>query len=228
MAKENIYDSVISELILAGTSASSGVTGAPRLDVSSTLLINTVPENFSGSAAFSSTVVNIPTGYTVKANSHTITYPTAEPTTVGSTETVTGPSTSVILGAVGSTFTVSFQITLEKSGDPDIVIDKDLVLTSVLPTYFGFKVYEAAPVLTGLSEMSSNSTQFQLPAGSVGRIFVAVPTTLAPIVSLQDANGLLIPASSFTATVSGSHTIYQLNYDTQITGFARSFEINFS
>lgn len=228
--ENNIYDLVISELILKGTGSAGGVSTA-KLVISSTLGATTVQENFNGPVAFTSSVENMPTGYTVQAASHVINYPGGTPSTssTGNEEEITGPSITVILGAVGSTYEVTSTVILEKAGEADITLNGSLTITSVLPTYYGVKAFEALPTLTALTEMSSDSTSFTLTSSSEGRLFVAVPTAQAPITSIVTPSGLFIDVDEFTSTVSGSHTIYQLGYDTILTGSNnKTFNINFS
>ena len=230
MAKNNIYDLTISELILrAGAGAGSSNSGAPTLTVTNSSGSNEVPENFNGNMAFTSTVTSIPAGYTVAANSHVITYPTAVPNTVGSTDTLVGPSTPVILGALGSTFIVNSTVTLEHTTDPDIILVGAQTITSVLPIYYGVKAYQVTPDVVGLADIAYSDNTFNMTTSVIGRINVVVPITNLPVISITGPNGLIYTvASSFTLTVIGSLNHYVLNYDTQLTGTnIKTFTINY-
>jgi len=219
MARDNIYDLIISELILRVETLTSTVT-APNILLSSTLPGNTVAEGFNGNTVFTSTVVNIPSGYSIQTNSHVITYPVALPvSTVGSVDAMTGPSVNVILGAAGSTFTVNTTVTLEHLTSPDIILNGSFVITSVLPIYYGVKAYSVSPDTTGLSTISSSSVNFQMVSSILGRLYIVAPVALPLVVSVVDQNGLVYSVEDeFTVSVIGTLRYYILNHDTQLTG----------
>jgi len=216
--KDNIYDIIITELILGAAAGATSAVGAPTVTLTSTA--NTeVSELFSSNGTFTSTVTNIPTGYSVKASTHIITTPTAPVTTTGSTSLLTTTSHAIVLGTVGSTFVVNTTVTLEHTSDPDIVLVDTFTITSVLPIYYGVKLYSATPVIAGLSTTAMSDTVFSLTSSSVGRIVLALPVSLPALVSLTGPNGLVYTvANDFTVITVGSLDFYQLTYDTQLTG----------
>lgn len=219
MAKDNIYDLILAELILKAAAAAS-VTSAPNILLSHTLSGNTVAENFNGNTVYTSNVVNIPSGYTIQANSHTITYPIAvPPTTVSSAVSVTGPTVNVILGAAGTTFTVNATVTLTHATLPNIVLNATSVITAVAPIYYGVKAYAVTPNVVGLATIASNATTFQMTTSILGRIYVVTPVTANSITAIVDQNGMVYTiVGDFTVSVVGAQRFYILNYDTQLTG----------
>lgn len=229
MAKDNIYDLIITELILRLAAANSSASGAPQLTVTNNTGTNEVAENFNGNMVFTSTVTNIPTGYTITASSHVITYPTAVPTTVGSTSALTGGSIVVILGAVGSTFVVNSTVTLEHISEPDIVLVGSQTITAVLPIYYGVKAYQVTPDTISLTAIADSDINFNMTSTGVGRINVVTPITNPAVVSITGPNGMIYTvANDFTLTTIGSLNHYVLNYDTQLTGTnVKIFTINY-
>lgn len=217
MAKTNIYDLTISEIILRLAAITTATASTARLEITSTVG-EEVYENFNGNHTFTSQVVNMPTGYAVKSNTHVITTPTAPTTTTGSASPLTTALHSVILGAVGSTYNVTSTVVLEKAASPDITLNATYTVTSVLPAYYGVKTYALTPTLTGLNLMAGSSSQFNLTNSSIGRLIIALPTANADILTVEDNHGNVWPVSDFTKTVSGSHEVWQLNYDTMFTG----------
>jgi hypothetical protein len=231
MAKDNIYDLVISELIINGTGGGGSGSFAPYLSLYSSIGSNEVQALYNNSSVvFTSQVQNIPSGYSITANSHVISYPTVEPDTTGSTAILSGNATSVILGSVGSTFTVTSTVTLEHSTLPDIVVNTSLVITAVLPIYYGIKAYSGSPDTTGLAQMASSDDDFVMTTSIVGRLYIVLPTTSDPLISITDFNGMTINiADDFTTSTIGSLVYYILNYDTQLVGSnEKEFTLNYS
>tara|TARA_R110000765_G_scaffold71466_7_gene138732 strand:- start:89 stop:778 length:690 start_codon:yes stop_codon:yes gene_type:complete len=228
--KYNIYDLTISELILRVDSSTAASVGAPAITITNSTNSNQVQAGFNGNMLFTSTISNIPTGYSISGVTHAITYPTVTPDTTGSTISLTGPSVNVILGAVGSTFVVTSAVTLIHATDPNIVLAGTHTVTAVLPLYYGVKPYEAVPTNTSLSQTASSATQFTMTSSAVGRMFVVIDTSITtPLVSVTGPNGLIYTvANDFTLTLSGSYNFYQLNYDTQLTGAnIKTFTLNY-
>lgn len=228
MAKDNIYDLAISEILLR-LSDSSG-SNTTRLELSSSLNNPEVAENFTGNVIFTSTVVNTPIGYTVKATTHVITTPTAPFTTTGSTSVLSTVSVPVVVGAIGSTYVVSSTVTLEKAGDPDIVVTDDYTITSVSPIYYGIKAAPVgAPDSTNLGKIGSSTTKFTLVTSTLGRLYIAIPTATsgADFKGVKiSPNGTWIYQSDFTQTTVGSYEYWVLNYDTILTGaYNKTFDI---
>jgi hypothetical protein len=228
MAKDNIYDLIISELILR--LEASDIEGGPTLTLVSSLDSPLVPTNFNENVIFTSILTNIPTGYSITASSHVITYPTMDPPTVGSDSVVSGSPTPVILGSVGSTFVVTSTITLEHATESDIILNAIYTITTVEPTYFGVKAFSLTPDTIGLDTIASTSNTFQMTTSILGRLYVVTPLGVDPIISITDHNGLVYTiADDFTVSTSGGFTYYILNYDTQLTGTnIKTFTINFN
>lgn len=229
--ESNIYDLTISELILkangGGVSSSSNVV--PRVVLTNSLGVNELEENYNGSITYTSTVVNIPSGYSVQASSHVISYPNGAPNTVGSTDTLTGASTTIILGAVGTTFVVTTTVTLTNGVDPDIILNGTHTMTATLPMYYGVKAYSLTPDLTNLSKQANTNLTFSMTNSIVGRIYIVLPIGASSIISVTESNGIIYPVSDFDIIVSGSFTYYILKWDTQLTGTnLKYFTINFS
>ncbi len=239
MAQDNIYDLIISELILRLDATTAANQGAPGILITSNLAsANEAAENSNQSVVFSSTVQNIPTNYTVQASSHTMEFPSTvtSPDVTGSTDTITGTDSTVILGAIGSTYTVTSTVILEDlaTGGADITLVSTYVITSVLPIYYGVKAAETTatvptvPDTTGLLTAANSATYFQMTTSIVGRLFVVIPTTNSALLTITGPNGLIIPISDFTATTVGSLVYYELNYDTQLTGSnLKTFTLNY-
>ena len=226
MANFNIYDLHISELLLRLNATSVNNT-APALIVTNNRGTNQVAENFNSVINFMSTVINIPVGYSISGTTHTLDYPTATPDTSGGAATITGSDT-VILGAIGSTYTVTATVTLIHATDPPILLTTAHVLTAVSPIYFGVKAFSGTPNSVGLLTIAETDRIFQMTNSIVGRIYVVIPSTQASLVSLTGPNGMIIPVSDFNLITVGTLNYYQLNYDTQLTGVnLKTFTINY-
>lgn len=224
--KSNIYDIHLSEIELRLSAQAENAASTARVQLSSSIGLDTVPENFNGTHTFSSNIVNLPIGYTVKLGSHTVTTPTAPITNTSSNANFTTSAHAVILGVSGSTYVVTTTVTIEKAGESDIVLTDSLTITSVLPIAFGVKTYEAVPTLTTLDVQSNLVLNFDLTSTILGRLLVAIPTPDADMITLEDNNGNVWPVSDFTKTTNGGHEIWQLNYDTQFTGsYIKTFTI---
>ena len=227
--KDNIYDYQISELILRLDNNNAGTNNSPRLSISSSIGSTGVVENYNNPAVvFTSEVLNVPAGYTVKSSTHVISYPIAVPDTVGSSTTLSGPGVSVIVGAVGSTYTVTTSVTLEHNTEVDIVLAGTIVIASASPMYYGVKAYSGTPDITALSIGASTETSFSMTTSIVGRIYIVLPIGLPALTSVVDPNGYIYPISDFTSIIVGSLVYYQLSYDTQLTGaYQKTFKFNF-
>ena len=227
MAQNNIYDYTVSELILRLDSATSTSSYSPNIVITNSLNSVTVPENFNGPVTFTSEVTNIPSGYSVKVNTHVMTFPTGT-TSVTNSSTVSTGTDTVIVGTIGSTYVLSVAMTLEHSTLADIDLTAVHTITSVLPIYYGVKPFEVTPDTTSLAEISSEENTFDLTATSVGRLNIVIPALNGAMMSVTDHSGLTIPASSFLLTTIGSLNHYVSTYDTQLTGTnVKTFTINY-
>jgi len=235
--ESNIYDVVISELILKNASGGAGGAGGaggsnytPYVLVTSSLTSNSVQENFSGLVTFSSTVYNIPSGYTVKANTHSMTYTSGGAATNGSSNVISSSQITVIVGSAGSTFLASSTVTLAKFAEPDIVLTNVFTITAVVPMYYGIKPFNATPDFTGLTPAAGNNTVLTFTSSTLGRLHIVLPVSALPIVSVIDPSGNIIPASAFTSPIGGgSLKYYLMNWDIILTGSnLKYFTIKFS
>jgi hypothetical protein len=216
--EKNIYDLIISELIIAGntTSGSSGGnSGVPKVTLSNDS--NTIDVNVPATpvVVYRSEISNIPSGYTVF--SHTITYPGGVTGASTSSLVVTGNIT-LSIPSLGNTATATSNVTLKKAGEVDIILTSSNTITGVAPLYFGVKT-NGDLTITSLTAQPSTKLDFSLTTTSIGRLYIVLPTALAAnFKSITDPNGLIIPAASFTANLVGNFTYYILNWNTQFTG----------
>lgn len=226
MAKNNIYDLISSELIMRAGATAGNTINTVHIAMSSTLLINSVHENFNQSVNFTSSILNLPAGWTVVPNTHVVTYPSTA-TQTSSDAIFTGTSVTVILAGAGTTFVVTSTANVTDGVDI-ITLTGSITITAVLPIYYGVK---AAPVTvadyTGLSQISSLQNTFDLTSTSIGRIYVVVPNTgVLDFNGLIDPNGLILPVSDFVSENINSYTYWYTIYDTQLTGATvKTFEI---
>jgi len=217
MSKKNIYDFHISELIYRLEQSSNLQT--PYLQVSSSLLFNNIaPLNFNGNVSFTSSIMNVPLGYTVKANTHIISYPIAVPSDTSSNGTFTGTAVPIIFTSITDTFLVNFTITLEKPANPDIVITNTLTVFSTAAVFFGSKATNNSFITTGLSASVYNqeNQSVLLPQSSFTYIYFVFPTGGNLPILLKDRNGLVIDWSNFTMTTAGGYDYYVLNWATSL------------
>jgi len=230
MAKDNIYDKIISELILRIAALTNAATAQLVITTDLPGNSNNVPVGYSGSIVYTSTVQNMPSGYSVSGTTHVITYPAPNPATSGSTDALSGPAIPVSLVTLGATYTVTSTVTLSKPGDPDIVLTGTHTITAVSPAYYGVQPYSATPVTAGLTAMASTDTQFTMTTSPLGRFIVALPVGSPALVSVFGPNGLVYTVvSDFTPITAGGYIFYQLNYDTQLTGTnVKTFTISYS
>jgi len=218
--KNNNYDFIISELVYRTDSGS--LFSGPYLEVSSDLLFNNqAPFTLNGSVSFTSILKNIPSGYTVKANTHTISYPIVVPDSIGSVSTLIGTPVNVVFSTIGDTFTVLASITLEHTTDPDIVITKSFTITAVGAIYFGSKATNNNFTLVGLSSTAyvEENQKVLLPVSSNHYIYFAFPTGSILPLFIRDRNGLVLDLSDFTQTTILGYNYLVLNWSTSITNY---------
>jgi len=223
--ESNIYDLVISELILKNSSGGGSISGtsAPKLSITSTAAKNEIVVNTNTSITFTSIVTNIPSGYSVKSNTHILTFDSGNNGTSTNSADTLAITKVVRLDAISAVYVVDGSITLQKSGEADIVLTANLTITASLPLFYGIKTYSTTPTYSTLSTISSTTREFTLVSSSLGRIYIVMPATLT-LVTLVDPNGLIIPVSSFELNNSGqlyngiNYKYYMLNWDTQLTG----------
>jgi len=224
--KNNVYDRFLTEIFFRLSDTTTASLASLTLDISGG--ITQFVAGYSDSHTFSSTVNNIPVGYTVSANSHTVTTPSG--TATGSGSTVTTPSTTIILPLVGNSITITSTVTLVHDTLDDIVLNATLDLAAVTSLYFGVKDYASNPTLTDLTETISTTNEFTLTSTNLGRLLIAIPSNiLTPLLSVADNNGLVIPGGNFTTHIDVSgFVIYQLKYNTIFTGNNQKvFKLNF-
>jgi len=233
--KKNIYDLVATELILRAGSGSSIGAYPALLTITSDIGSTEVMVGYNENHSFTSVVENIPTGYSISPDSHVMSYP-ASADTIGSGDSISNTGVTVNIGStLGGTFVVTSTVTLVNLGDssqPDIVLTDTMTITSVLPLYYGVKAYTGTPsILLGLETAAYSSTSFTLYNTILGRLYIGLPSTLSPLVSITDSNGMMITVDKFTLINNASESVnyYILNHDTQLTGLnSKKFTINFS
>jgi len=135
MAKDNIYDSIISELILRLAAVDAATT--TYLSISNSLSSQEVYAGFSGTVSFTSTVNNMPTGYSVSGTTHTLNYPVSPTQETSSSFTFGGSNVSVSLATIGDTFTVTSSVTLSHATLADISLTGTTTISATTPIYMG-------------------------------------------------------------------------------------------
>lgn len=221
MAKDNIYDQIIGELVIRAEQNASSF--GPQLIVSSSLENNDiVPYSTSLTFEITSEVINVPTGYTVKASTHTIAYPGGSPATdVSSATSMTGATLNINSGTSGWTYVVTASMTLEKTGSADIVISTTFTISAVSSAYFKANAVNNDFNLVGATstilDTSTNGTQIAWNVAATNLyLYFIVPTGLT-ITGIIDHNQNLIDISNFTITTNGAYDYYVLTWFTQLT-----------
>lgn len=228
--EKNIYDLIISELIIAGNANNGntgGSSGTPKVTLSNNLNIIDINAPATPVVIYKSEISNIPSGYTIF--SHTITYPGGVTGNSTSPLVVTGNIT-LSIPTVGSIATATSNVILRKAGEVDIILTSVNTITGVTPLYYGILPFANPPVTAGLIAQSSTKFDFYLTSSAVGRLYIALPVSITPTIkSVTDPNGLLIPIESFTVITNAGYKYYILNWDTQLTGSnQKKFIINFN
>jgi len=217
MAKDNIYDFIISELLYRQNSAVP--SGAPYLSVSSNLPFNNRAEfDFNGTVEIISEVKNIPSGYSVQSNTHEIIYPIVFGPDTSSNALFTGAACPLIFTSIGQTFTVTVNVTLEHISDPDINLTTTFTITAEDALYMGSKPLDNTFNLVGLDSylfIEENQT-ILLPTTSVEYIYLVLPTGSNAPLFLKDRNGLVIDMSNFTITTTGGYDYYVMQWPTSL------------
>jgi hypothetical protein len=225
--ESNIYDLIISELILKDSSSGgTSISGSnsPKLTITSTAPKNQIVVNTNTSVTFTSTLTNMPDGYSVKPNTHILDFDLGSyGTSTGSGEILTVTKSAVLITSVSDYYMVDGSITLQKSGQPDIIVTASFSITAALPLFYGVKAYSTTPNFSGLLAINSNTREFTLTSSNLGRIYIVMPSTLT-LVTLVDPSGLIIPVSDFELNIVGqqfngvNYKYYMLKWDTQLTG----------
>lgn len=217
MAKNNVYDFILGELIYRSTISNN--IGGPSLEISSSLLFNDrAPLNFNGTAAFTSTVKNTPVGYTVRASTHIMFYPIIFGPDFSSNNSFTGGNAPIIFTSILDSFTVNSTVTLEKAGSPDIVLNGSITVQASSVILFGSKTTNNSFITSALNSTvfaAQNQTVLLAPA-SFNYIYFVFPTGGALPLYLKDRNGLVIEFSNFTMNSAGGYDYYVLNWATTI------------
>jgi len=224
MSKRNIYDFHISELLYR--IAVNGTSSGPYLEVTSDLPFNNQAAfTLNTNVVFTSVLKNVPTGYTVKANTHEITYPIMVSPDTGSADTLIGSPVPIIFSTIGDTFTINVTLTLEKALSPDIVVTASFTVSAIGALYFGSRALNNDFTLPGLSStafLEENQKVYFAPAVNNYLYFVFPNGSNFPLF-FRDENGLVIDADSnnFTSTVFGGYTYMVLNWNTTIPSYCK-------
>jgi hypothetical protein len=214
MSKNNIYDSVISELIFR-SSINEGLRTVAIEVTTDQLGGNKVPADFNGNIVFTATVNNMPNGYAVKANSFTMTYSVA-PQTVGSTNPIVSAGVAVTMAGVGQTFIVTADVVLENGINPDIVLQTIYTVTADYTIYAGVKVGPSTFTTTGLTAYvyDQNSPQVAIESAALVYPYFVIPASQNQPIYFRDEHRNVIPTTSFTITSAGGNNYYVLNWAT--------------
>lgn len=225
MAKDNIYDRVIGELVIRSAQNVSSL--GPSLVLNSDLPTgNLVTYNSAFSFSLTSEVRNIPTGYTVKSSTHIISYPGGAPASdVSSLATFTGSQVVVMSGSTGWTYTVSVTVTLEKSGSADLVLSDTFIFEAVTTLYYKKDSVDNNFVLTSTSKAILDTTYGSDIVWSVNNsnlvyLYIIVPTGTS-VSHLVDHNQDIIFLTDFTVSTVGG-------YDYYVSNWATNFNISFT
>jgi hypothetical protein len=229
--KNNIYDLIISELVanqtdVGGSGGSGGVNSSAAIIITTPGLLNIVA-NTNTSFDFTSTVYNMPAGYSVQAGSHTV-------STVSSGNTVTSTTVNTVsndivnIPLVGGTYLVTASITLISSGNPDIVLSTTIEVTAVASVFFGLIPLPSPLVLSTLQSGAIDMGYVIPNTATIGRIIFAVPDTVAAVTRVVDNHGIeMLISEDFVVSAQDSHNVYMLNYDTRILTGSKSFTLKY-
>jgi hypothetical protein len=219
MAKKNIYDYIISELIYSNEQNLE--PAAPYLEVVSNLPFNNVVNaNYNGSVQFTSTVKNIPADYTVKTNTHTMTYPIMFGPDVSSAIVFVGSFVPLIFTSLLDTFPVDFAVTLEHPTLPDINLTFQFVITATDIIYFGTHPNDTTFNTLGFESTSYLEVNQKVIFSSAPvfneYVYFVFPLGASLPLFLRDRNGLIIDLTDFNFTVYGSAIYMILGWDTML------------
>jgi len=219
MAKDNIYDQIITELIFRAEQNSSAF--GPQIIISSNLDNNNiVPYSTSLAFEITSEIINIPIGYTVKANTHTISYPLMA-TDTSSSSVFTGSTNNTISGTAGWTYVVTVNVTLEKTASPDIVLSDTFTITAVSSAYFKANAvnndFNLVGAVSTILDTSVNGTEIAWNIAATNfYLYFIVPTGVV-IDHVLDHNQNVIAVSNFDVTTNGGYDYYVLSWFTQLS-----------
>ena len=229
--KNNIYDLVISELVAQQGAATGGSPSVPSSTSTSASVVLTtlgstnIMAGTDVSFDFTSSVYNLPTGYTI--DSHTVTTVTSGiVVTTNAINTVTNDIVNI--PSVGGTYVVVASVLLVSAGNPDITISDVIYITSVASISFGLLPLPSSFVLNTLQAGPLGGTYTITNGATVGRIIFAAPVGVAPIKRIVDNHGMeMIISDMFTVTTATGYQVYTLNYDTQIVSGPKTFTIKY-
>lgn len=212
MAKDNIYDQIIAELIFRAEANTSSF--GPAIIMTSDLANDTlVPYNTTITPTISSEVINIPSGYTVKANTHVISYPGSTPVDdVSSVASFSGTQFSVVSGSAGWAYIVNSTVTLEKSGDADIIVTASYTITTTTTVYYKTNTVDNDLTLSNttttiLDLVNGSELVWSIQPLSIQYLYIILPTG-TDVNYFEDQNGNITPTSDFTVSTSGGYDYY--------------------
>lgn len=213
MAQNNIYDAVIVELIYRSSMA-IGNNAYIEITTDVTGSDTRLPYIHNSNLTFTAEVKLIPSGYTVKSNSLSLTTPNSGTNTSSTTSVVNGPE-AVVFTTIGQTYVATASVTLENGINPDIILTQTFTLEAVEAVFAGTKatnntftlsnlfgyVYEPLPI----EVLMENTTVYP---------YIVVKAIGYQPAYFKDENGNVIPLSSFTMTTSSGYSYYVLNWAT--------------
>jgi hypothetical protein len=230
MAQTNIYDFILAELI----KRSGNTNGATGSTVTTLSLINNLTNNcliagnVYNNVVFTSEILNLPTGWTIVANTHVLSV-TGFAAVTGSTNSISTINLTISIPLISGTI-VSVSTVDITDGVNTVTLSSVNTLTGCGTIYYGIKAYSASPTIVGLSEISSAETAFSFTTSGVNRIVFAIPTTeTQPIALVDQHENEFDIATDFEVFNDGINTFYTLNWDTQFTGVAeKTYTIKYS
>lgn len=216
MAQTNIYDFIIAELIKNGSNGSSG------LDLTVLSLTVNNPSVIAGETVngviFTSTLSNLPSGWTIVADSHVISVPGFADTT-GSITPVLTTGLSINLPLPNDILVATSTIDVT-DGTDTVTLTATANVIAYSYIFYGVKAYSATPVTAGLDSVIGSDISFTITdTTGVGRLIFVIDNDVTQPISIVDQHGNeWVIAEDFETYSNLFYTFYTLNWDTQFSG----------
>jgi len=229
--KNNIYDLIISELVIdAGATTGSGSTPGTGNVSGASLSLTTlnslnVGVNMNTEFVYTSTLYNMPVGYTVQSHSITSNGGTIAS---GATGVLSNTLTSetVNIPTVGGVYIITSTATLISQGNPNIIVSSTLTITAVNVVKYGLLPLTTPVDISVLQVAPMGSTYTIAASAVVGRITFVIPGGVDPITKIIDNHGMqMMVSEDFTMVLESGNQVYTLDYDTQIISGPKTFTI---